>query len=90
MTNEGPTSDTPDKDDHAARMDRAVEIFLEVKPMGLAQREEVIARACGTDRELRDLVLLLLRGDAAPLRVETLAEQVRAASDAVLSESAVV
>ncbi len=70
----------PDRVDPAL-MPRAADIFLEVRSLGLAQREEAINRLCAGDHALRDVVFLLLRGDQAPLRVESLADDIRAAHD---------
>ncbi len=66
----------------AARLARAGEIFFEVRDLGLAAREEAIAKACADDPKLREVVMLLLRGAEAPMPVESLAEDIRAAADA--------
>lgn len=65
----------------AARLERASEIFFSVRGTGLAQRDEAIGAACGDDAKLRELVMLLLRGAEAPMPIEGLAEDIRAAAD---------
>ncbi|MBL8886999.1 MAG: tetratricopeptide repeat protein [Phycisphaerales bacterium] len=70
----------------AARLERASEIFFAVRGMGLAERDEAISKACGVDVKLRGLVMLLLRGADAPMPIEGLADDIRAAADRVGGE----
>lgn len=67
----------------AARLERAGEIFFAVRALGLAERDEAIAKACAGDAKLRELVMLLLRGADAPMPIEGLADDIRAAADRV-------
>ncbi len=60
-------------------LDRASEVFFAVRELDPAAQDEAITRMCGGDRDLESLVRLLLRGDKAPLPVESLAENIRAA-----------
>ncbi len=76
----GPREHDPAGD--ATRLDRAADIFFELKPLGLLEREKVLARLRAQDPALESLVRLLLRGDAAPLPVESLADDIRAAAEA--------
>lgn len=70
--------------------DQAGEIFLSVRELGISSRDEAVDRACAGNDELRKIVQLLLRGDDAPLPMESLADDIRAAHDAVPTfESAV-
>jgi serine/threonine protein kinase/tetratricopeptide (TPR) repeat protein len=69
----------------SARLAQAKVVFLSVRTMQLAEREAAIDRACAGDAALRSLVLQLLAGEAMPLPVETLAEDIRAAHDAMQS-----
>ena len=81
-----PTAPIPDR---GSRLRRAKEVFLAVNELGLARREEEIDRLCGNDHALRSQVLMLLKGDNLPLTVERLAENLRAAQQAIgASESA--
>ena len=67
--------------DDAARLERAGEIFFAVRGLGLAARDEAIEAACGGDAKLRALVMLLIRGADAPMPIEGLADDIRAAAD---------
>jgi serine/threonine protein kinase len=67
--------------DDAARLERASEIFFAVRGLGLAERDEAIEKACAGDTKLRGLVMLLLRGADAPMPIEGLADDIRAAAD---------
>ncbi len=62
-------------------LDRAGEIFLEVRELDPLAREEVVERKCAGFIELKNLVQLLLSGDQEPLTVERLAEDIRAARE---------
>jgi serine/threonine protein kinase/tetratricopeptide (TPR) repeat protein len=61
----------------------AKRIFLAALPLGVAQRENLVERECGGNAELRTLVFTLLKGDAAPLPIEDLADDIRAARELV-------
>ncbi|MBS0197306.1 MAG: protein kinase [Planctomycetes bacterium] len=76
-----PTLPPGPSSDDAARMQRASEIFLDLQDLGPAHREEELKRRCGGDAALKDLVLLLLKGDQLPLPAESLAEDIRLAHD---------
>jgi len=67
------------------RFDRAAEIFHEVRSLGLVERDERLSVLCKGDAELEAMVRLLLKGDNAPLPAEALADQIKAAGDAVTS-----
>jgi len=62
-----------------ARLARAKEIFLAVRELGAAARDDAVEHMCGADIALREVVRNLLRGADAPLPFETLAEDIRAA-----------
>jgi serine/threonine protein kinase/tetratricopeptide (TPR) repeat protein len=70
-------------------LERASEIFFAVRGLGLAGRDEAIESACGGDVKLRELVMLLLRGADAPMPIEGLADDIRAAADRVGGEASV-
>ncbi len=65
--------------DPAARLLRAKEIFLAVRELGVAEREDAIDRAAPDDPALREQVRALLRGAGSPLPFESLADDIRAA-----------
>ena len=73
------------------RLIRAKNIFLRVRQLGLAEREEAVDNACAGDAPLRELVNMLLHGDEAPLPFESIAEDIRAAgmhnSETILQEA---
>ncbi|MBC7771954.1 MAG: serine/threonine protein kinase, partial [Pyrinomonadaceae bacterium] len=75
-------SSKPPESSDGGLLDRAGEIFLSVRELGPVARDEEIDRLCAGTIELKKLVLLLVRGDRAPLPVESLAEDIRAAYDA--------
>ncbi len=75
------TDGTGNGSDDAARLERAGEIFFAVRELGLAARDEAIEKACGGDAKLRALVMLLIRGADAPMPIEGLADDIRAAAD---------
>ncbi len=66
---------------HVGRFAEAKRVYLAVRDLGLAQRDDAIEAACGGDEDLKDLVLDLLEGSEAPLPFESLAEDIRAAYD---------
>ncbi len=69
--------------DHArvvARTARAKELFLDAIERGAADREVFLDEACRGDDALRALVLELLAGEAMPLPIESLADDIRAAA----------
>lgn len=68
-----------------ARLARSKNIFLSVREMPLSEREDAIDQACDGDTKLQSLVLELLAGESMPLPVETLADDIRAAHDVMLS-----
>jgi len=68
-----------------AMLDRAGAIFLAVRELEPRAREDAVEHLCAGNIELKKLVLLLVRGDQAPLPVESLAEDIRAAYDSRLS-----
>ncbi len=79
----------PDNDPDQSRpsgsgnvFERAGEIFLVVRELSVAARDEAIDRFCADNPELKNAVLLLLRGHNAPLPVESLADDIRAAREA--------
>jgi hypothetical protein len=71
----------PSLSEDAARLERASEIFFAVRALGLADRDEAITKTCAGDVKLRELVMLLLRGADAPMPIEGLADDIRAAAD---------
>lgn len=66
---------------HPSPLQRARDIFFDVRDLGPTQRDEEIDRRCAQDIELKSMVRMLLRGDDAPLPVESLAEDIRAAHE---------
>lgn len=62
-------------------LDRASEVFFAVRDLDPAAQDDAIARQCGEDQALADLVRLLIRGENAPFPVETLVDDIRAAHD---------
>ncbi len=70
------------------RLTRAKEIFLAARGLGLAQRDEFVMRECNGDTALQALVRELLKGDDLPLPFESLADDIRAAHDAVPTQDA--
>jgi serine/threonine protein kinase len=73
--------ETTSGSDDAARLERAGDIFFAVRGLGLAERDEAIEKACAGDAKLRALVMLLIRGADAPMPIEGLADDIRAAAD---------
>ena len=71
----------PSLSEDAARLERASEIFFSVRALGLADRDDAITKTCAGDVKLRELVMLLLRGADAPMPIEGLADDIRAAAD---------
>jgi serine/threonine protein kinase/WD40 repeat protein len=69
------------------RFDRAADIFHEARSLSPLARDELIAMRCAGDPELAKLVQLLIRGDAAPLPAEAMAEQIRAAGEVVAAST---
>ncbi len=66
--------------DEVSLLVRAKAIFLSARGLGLVERQEAVDAACGDDAALRELVWTLLRGDDEPLAIESLADDIRAAS----------
>ena len=65
----------------ADRLLRARQIFLDVRELPLALREEAIDAACQVDIDLRAVVQLLLRGERAPLAIEAIADELRVVAE---------
>ncbi|MBS0191964.1 MAG: tetratricopeptide repeat protein [Phycisphaerales bacterium] len=65
----------------AARLAHAGEIYFEVRGLGLGARDDAIASLCAGDEKLKEVVLLLLRGGEAPMPIEGLADEIRAAAE---------
>lgn len=87
MPNEMDSTPTAPLSDGTGRLRRAKEIYLQVTGLGLARREETVDRLCAGDGALRQEVLNLLRGENLPLSVERLAENLRAAQEALGSSA---
>lgn len=68
--------------DEISLLARAKTVFLSVRELGLVERQEAVDAACGDDAALKELVWTLLRGDEGPLAIESLADDIRAASEA--------
>jgi WD40 repeat protein/serine/threonine protein kinase len=66
----------------SGRFERAGEIFFALRALPPAERDHALAPLTANDPQLKDLVLLLLKGADAPLAVESLADDIRAAADA--------
>jgi eukaryotic-like serine/threonine-protein kinase len=80
-----PESDRPPQhsaDRASQRLIAAKRIYLAARILGLAERDDFVQRECQGDHSLRELVNELLAGDDLPLPFESLAENIRAASDA--------
>lgn len=83
MSGDHDSSPTADLSDPSARLRRAKEVYLSVRTLGLAEREETLERLCAGDGALKREVLLLLRGEGLPLSAERLADDLRAARSAL-------
>ncbi len=67
--------------------DRAAEVFLAVRTLGLAEQEEALNAACEGNPALLATVRLMLRGDQAPLPIEALADDIRALQDGLAGQA---
>ncbi|MBS0189458.1 MAG: protein kinase [Planctomycetes bacterium] len=72
--------------DEISSLARAKTVFLSVRELGLVERQEAVDAACGDDAALKELVWTLLRGDEGPLAIESLADDIRAASEGEKSD----
>lgn len=79
MSELDPTSPGSSGSDDPALLVKAKEVFIAVRALGLAERQDAIDLSCGSNPALYELVWSLLRGDAAPLPFESLADDIRAA-----------
>jgi WD40 repeat protein len=71
-----------------SRFLRSKEIFIAVRELRGIEREDAVERLCNSDNELRHMVHKLLRGDAKPLPVESLADDIRAAQSTTIGSMA--
>lgn len=69
--------------DEIARLAKAKSLFLDAVEMGIADRDVFLDRACEGDQALRRLVFELLAGEAMPLPIESLADDIRVAATSV-------
>ncbi len=63
------------------RFQRAADLFLKARDLGLAERDDFLSRECGSDDLLRQAVDKMLLGDEHPLPFASLAEDLRAVHD---------
>lgn len=83
--NDSAAAGLEDEDDPSVtRFRRSKEIFLAVRGLQGIEREDAMARLCGSDEALREMVEKLLRGDGRPLPVESLADDIRAAQSSTM------